>query len=578
MIFDEFHERALQADLGLAFALEARAALRPDLRLLVMSATLDAEPVAALMGGAPVVTAEGRAYPVDTRWLERPWRGSGDRLEAAVAALVLEALAVSEGGVLVFLPGQGEIARTAAALAPRLPEGVTLRPLHGGLPFAEQRAALVPAATWRRVVLATSIAETSLTIPDVRVVVDAGLARRARFDPGSGMTRLVTERVTRAEAEQRRGRAGRLAPGWCFRLWTRGEEGALAAFPPPEIATADLAPLALELALWGSAEGLAFLTPPPAPALAEARALLADLEALDAEGRITARGRELAAMPTHPRLAHMLVEAAGHGAGRLAADLAALVAARDPVSGPGGPPPADLALRLAALRDPGRVEAEAPVRVDRGAVAAIRAEAARLARLVRGRAGAGLAPGAVLSLAYPDRIGQRRAGAAARYLLSGGKGAVLAEADPLGTAPLSRGGRSRRRPARGAHPAGIAGDRSRPAGAAWRPAATGDLLRLVAARPGGAGARAGDAGGAGAGGPALARRAGGGGGGGALRGHSRAGAGGSALDARGAAVRGTGRVAAGAWRAGAAGSLGRGVAGGAGGLAGAASGRDDAGR
>jgi ATP-dependent helicase HrpB len=296
-------------------------------------------------------------------------------------------------------------------------------------------AALAPMRRGRRVVLATSIAETSLTIPDVRVVVDAGLARRARFDPGSGMTRLVTERVTRAEAEQRRGRAGRVAPGWCFRLWTRGEEGALAAFAPPEIATADLAPLALELALWGSAEGLAFLTPPPVPALAEARVLLADLGALDAEGRITVRGRVLAAMPTHPRLAHMLVEAAGQGAGRLAAELAALVAARDPVSGLGGPPPADLGLRLAALRDPGRVEAEAPVRVDRGAVAAVRAEAGRLARLVRGRDGAGLAPGAALSLAYPDRIGQRRAGAAARYLLSGGKGAVLVEADPLGTAP-----------------------------------------------------------------------------------------------------------------------------------------------
>jgi ATP-dependent helicase HrpB len=268
VIFDEFHERALQADLGLAFALEVRAVLRPDLRLLVMSATLDAGPVAALMGGAPVVTAEGRAWPVETQWMERPWRGPGSRLEPAVADLVAEALAATEGGVLVFLPGQGEIGRVAAALAPRLPEGVTLRSLHGGLPFAAQMAALAPMERGRRVVLATSIAETSLTIPDVRVVVDAGLARRARFDPGSGMTRLVTERVTRAEAEQRRGRAGRVAPGWCFRLWTRGEEGALAAFPPPEIATADLAPLALELALWGSAEGLAFLTPPPAPAAA----------------------------------------------------------------------------------------------------------------------------------------------------------------------------------------------------------------------------------------------------------------------------------------------------------------------
>ncbi len=268
LIFDEFHERSLQADLGLALALEVRAALRPDLRLLVMSATLDAGPVAALMDDAPILTAEGRAWPVETRWLDRPL-GPGARLEPAVAELTLAALAETEGGVLVFLPGQAEIARTAARLAPHLPPGVVLQPLHGGLPFAEQRAALQPLPQGRRLVLATAIAETSLTIPDVRVVVDAGRARRARFDPGSGMTRLVTERVTRAEAEQRRGRAGRTAPGWCYRLWTRGEEGALAAFPPPEIASADLAGFALDLAVWGAAtpDGLAFLTPPPAPGL-----------------------------------------------------------------------------------------------------------------------------------------------------------------------------------------------------------------------------------------------------------------------------------------------------------------------
>ena len=441
VIFDEFHERALQADLGLALVLEARAALRPDLKVLVMSATLDAGPVAELMGGAPVITAEGRAWPVETRWLDRPWRrpgAQGPRVEAATADLVLAALGETAGGVLVFLPGQGEIARTAAALTPRLPPGVTLQPLHGGLPFAAQRAALRPLDGTRRLVLATSIAETSLTIPDVRVVVDAGLARRARFDPASGMTRLVTERVSRAEAEQRRGRAGRVAEGWCYRLWTRGEEGALAAFPPPEIAAADLTGLALELAVWGAAspEGMAFLTPPPAPAFAEARALLADLNALDAEGRITSRGRVLAGMPLHPRLAHMLVEAGSRGAGRLAADLAALIEARDPLSGSSGPLPSDLAPRLMALRDPARAEAEAPVRIDRGAIAAIRAEARRLAALVRGSRGEGLAPGAVLSLAYPDRIAQRRPGDAPRYLLSGGKGAVVAAGDALGAAPF----------------------------------------------------------------------------------------------------------------------------------------------
>ncbi len=429
VIFDEFHERALQADLGLALTLEVRGALRPDLRLLVMSATLDAGPVAALMDDAPIITAEGRAFPVETRWLDRPWSagtGQGPRFEEAVADLVLSVVSETEGGVLVFLPGQGEIARTAARLAPRLPAGVVLQPLHGGLPFAEQRRALAPLATGRRLVLATAIAETSLTIPDVRVVVDGGRARRARFDPGSGMSRLVTERVTRAEAEQRRGRAGRVAPGWCYRLWTRGEEGALAAFPPPEIASADLTGLALELALWGAADpaGLAFLTPPPAAAFAEARALLADLGAFDGEGRLTGHGRALAALPVHPRLAHMLVVAAGQGARPVAAGLAALAEARDPLRGRG----ADLALRLDALRRP-------PPGADAGALAAVAAEARRLAALVPNGAGAGLAPGAVLSLAYPDRIAGRRPGAAPRYLLSGGKGAVLPEGDPLAAAP-----------------------------------------------------------------------------------------------------------------------------------------------
>ena len=432
IIFDEFHERSLQADLGLALALEARAALRPDLRLLVMSATLDAAPVAALLGDAPRLTAAGRAFPVETRWLERP-RGDA-RLEAAAAELILEALAATEGGLLAFLPGQAEIARTAARLAPRLPAGIVVQPLHGGLPLAAQRAALRPLDAGRKLVLATAIAETSLTIPDVRVVVDAGLARRARFDPGSGMSRLVTERVTRAEAEQRRGRAGRTAPGWCFRLWTRGEEGALAAFPPPEIASADLTGLALELALWGSPDGsgLAFLTPPPAPALSEARALLADLGALDARGQVTAHGRALAAMPLHPRLAHMLATAPTPRA----ADLAALLEARDPLRGAMGRAPSDLGLRLLALRDPDRAEAEAPVSVDRGAIAAIRTEARRLTpRRTTGR-DPDLSPGAVLSLAYPDRIARRREGTAPRFLLTGGKGAHLDPADPLAGAPF----------------------------------------------------------------------------------------------------------------------------------------------
>ncbi len=354
LIFDEFHERSLNADLGLALAWEARGALRPDLVLLVMSATLDAEPVAAMLDAAPVITSEGRAYPVETRWIARPSDASL-RFESAIAGLVTQAAEETEGGILVFLPGEGEIRRVEALLKGRLPAECAIRPLFGAMDFAAQRAAIAPARTGRKVVLATAIAETSLTIEDIRVVVDAGRARRARFDPASGMARLVTERVTKAEAEQRRGRAGRVAPGTCYRLWTKGEEGGLAAFPPPEIAASDLAGLALELALWGSdGGGLAFLTPPPSPALAEARALLRGLGALDEDGRITAHGRALAALPLHPRLGHMLVTS-----GPEAATLAALLAERDPVRGA----PADLSLRLVAIRDPKGYEADHPHRV-----------------------------------------------------------------------------------------------------------------------------------------------------------------------------------------------------------------------
>ncbi|TCP44033.1 ATP-dependent helicase HrpB [Rhodovulum marinum] len=419
VIFDEFHERSLNADLGLALAWEVREALREDLVLLVMSATLDAAPVAALMDDAPVVTSEGRAFPVETRWLDRPLP-KGARLAEAAADLVGRAVAETEGGVLVFLPGEGEIRRCAAALAGRLPAGCDIRPLYGALPFAEQRAAIRPAEQGRKVVLATSIAETSLTIEDVRVVVDAGRARRARFDPNSGMARLVTERVTRAEADQRRGRAGRVAPGVCYRLWTRGEEGALAPYPPAEIEAGDLTGLALDLALWGADDpaAMAFLTAPNPGAFAEARALLAGLGALDGHGRITGHGRALAALPVHPRLGHLLL-----AAGTQAAPLAALLEERDPLRGAGS----DVGLRLRALETAG---ADHPVPPDRAALKRIRAEADRLAA----RAPAPprrMSVGEMAALAYPDRVGLRRKGDAPRYVLSGGKGAVLDAADAL---------------------------------------------------------------------------------------------------------------------------------------------------
>ena len=426
LVFDEFHERSLNADLGLALALEIRAALREDLQLVVMSATLDAAPVAALMGDAPLVTSEGRAFPVETRWLGRPVDASM-RYEAALAGLVVQAVDdCPEGGVLVFLPGEGEIRRVEAALAGRLPPACEIRPLFGAMDFSAQRAALAPAGPGRRkVVLATSIAETSLTIPDVRVVVDGGRARRARFDPNSGMSRLVTERVTRAEAEQRRGRAGRVAPGTCYRLWTRGEEGGLAAFPPAEIEAADLSALALELALWG-ADDLPFLTPPHPGVLAEARALLTGLGALK-DGRITDHGRRLAALPLHPRLGHMLALA-----GPEAAPLAALMADRDPLKGA----PPDLTLRLKALDNPKGFETDHPYPIARPALERIRDEARRLARAVPREGATRLSPAQMAALAYPDRIGLRRKGDAPRWLLSGGKGAAMAPGTPLAGARL----------------------------------------------------------------------------------------------------------------------------------------------
>ncbi|MFZ3581560.1 ATP-dependent helicase HrpB [Loktanella sp. DJP18] len=413
IIFDEFHERSLQADLGLALVWEARGALRPDLALVVMSATLDAGPVAALLDDAPVVTSEGRAFPVEVRHLDRalPPR---TRIADAVADLLVQVLPQTEGGVLVFLPGEGEIRQVEAALRGRLPGDCAVRPLYGALPFAAQRAAIAPVAAGRKVVLSTAIAETALTIEDVRVVVDAGRARRARFDPGSGMARLVTERVSRAEADQRAGRAGRVAPGIAWRMWTKGEDGALPAFAPPEIVSADLTALALELALWGT-DALAFLTPPPDVALAEARALLRDLGALDTKGGITAHGRALAALPVHPRLGHMLTVA-----GAQAAPLAALLEARDPQRGAG----CDLSLRLAALRGD-RTVAE----VHGPALAQIRVEARRLAKGMRD--GPALSPGQMAALAYPDRVALHRSGDDPRYLLSGGKGAVLDATDAL---------------------------------------------------------------------------------------------------------------------------------------------------
>ncbi|TLP67242.1 ATP-dependent helicase HrpB [Parasedimentitalea maritima] len=443
VIFDEFHERSLNADFGLALCLEVAEALRDDLILMAMSATLDAGPVAELMQ-APMVTSEGRSYDVETRWLDRPIttqgprgpsRGAAARTQRLDALVDLVQQAEKDtrdtgGGILVFLPGEGEIRRAASALTAKLPETCVVRPLFGALPFSEQRAAIAPVKSGRKVVLATSIAETSLTIQDIRVVVDMGQARRARFDPGSGMSRLITEKVTRAEATQRRGRAGRVAEGICYRLWTKGEEGALAAYPPAEIEAADLTGLALELALWGAATSdLSFLTPPPEGAMTEAQALLRMLGALDAQGRITGHGKALATLPLHPRLGHMLVTG-----GPDAVQLAALMAERDPLRGA----PSDLLLRMQAMQDPKGFMRKRPYQVNMPVIERIKAESRRLRRqgTKQPKPDAPLTPAAMAALAYPDRIGQRRKGDTPRYVLSGGKGVVLDDSDTLASAPF----------------------------------------------------------------------------------------------------------------------------------------------
>jgi ATP-dependent helicase HrpB len=422
VVFDEFHERSIHADLGLALTLHTRSLLREDLRILVMSATLDGAPVAGLLEGAPVVTSVGRAHPVEVR--HRP-RRTGTRLEAAVAAVVRQALEVDEGDLLVFLPGAAEIRRVEALLG-----GVRadVLPLHGNLPPERQDRAILPSpAGGRKVVLATSIAETSLTIEGVRVVVDSGLARVPKYSPRTGMTRLVTVRVSAASAEQREGRAGRLAPGICYRLWSLQEHAALPARSVPEILEADLAPLALDLAAVGVVDPseLRWLDPPPAAAYGEARELLGQLGALDARGRLTGHGGAMARLALHPRLSHMVIKATESGDRGLACELAALLTERDLLRRTEGLPEADIRTRLDLLRG-----AVARTDVDREALRRARAEAAVCDRGRRsGGRPEGSSAGRLLALAYPDRVAQRREGGTGRFLLRNGLGAYL---DPQG--------------------------------------------------------------------------------------------------------------------------------------------------
>lgn len=420
VIFDEAHERHLDTDLGLALCLDIQRGLRPELRLLAMSATLDAQGFAGLLGG-PLVESAGRAFPVRVEHHRRDLTDPRD-LPEAMAQAIRGAMAREPGDVLAFLPGWGEIRRTAERLSGL---DADVLPLHGELPPAEQDRALTPGPR-RRVVLATSIAETSLTVPGVRIVVDGGFRRTPRLDGATGLTRLVTARISRAAAEQRAGRAGRTEPGVAVRLWSEALHRGLPLQDRPEILEAELSSLVLDCAAWGVApRDLPFLDAPPEGQVAAARALLSSLDALDEESRITVTGKRMARMGTHPRLARMMCAVADEGEAALAADLAALLEERDPLRG--REPPADITLRLDALHGHGREEA------DGIAIRAIR----RTAALHRRRLGVhGNTPpegdaGALLAAGFPDRIALKRGTMDGAFRMASGQGARLSIADPL---------------------------------------------------------------------------------------------------------------------------------------------------
>jgi ATP-dependent helicase HrpB len=434
VIFDEFHERSLQADLALALCLDLRE-LRDDLKILVMSATIDTAGVATLLGGAPVISGAGRCFPVAVEYLKHESR---EALISKTARGIDLALAEQRGDILAFLPGGGEIRQVEKIYKGR---DLDCLPLYGDLPLEQQNRVFAGNSGRRRLILATPIAETSLTIEGITTVVDSGLVKSPRFDPASGLTRLETIPISKASAEQRAGRAGRLGPGHCYRLWTMAEQHSRPDFLPPEIVNCDLAPLLLELALWGVSDPgkLSWLDPPRRGRVEQARRLLLDLAAVDSKGAITPLGRELAGFPLHPRLALMLIRGRALDQTTPACRLAALLNNRDPFKVEAGRHSADLDERLQLLNAFARDGADA-VRAKEGDPAACRLilrEAAQYRRLL----GNGLkdrsqatTPGSLLAWAYPDRIGRKKT--AGHYLLASGRGAILPDGDPLGWAEL----------------------------------------------------------------------------------------------------------------------------------------------
>lgn len=431
VIFDEFHERNLQADLALALCLDVVGALRDDLRILVMSATLEADALSVFLDKAPRVRGEGRTFPVEIRYQERE-----SELRPVDLALqgIRRALKERSGDILAFLPGTGEIRRVQEALNRNLPDGASVRPLYADLSRAEQDRALFPDPAARRVVLATSVAETSLTIEGIDTVVDLGLSRLPAFDPNSGLTRLETRRCSKAAADQRAGRAGRLGPGVCYRLWTEARQNQLIPATPPEIRNADLSQLLLEIARWGAADPaqLRWLDPPAAGAVAQARELLQRLDLLDPKGRITPEGARVSEMGVHPRLGRLLLAGEQEDSTGLAADLAALLSERDILSGPARP--VDLELRLRLLRE-WRTDKRAGPGLDAAGFRRIEQLSRQLRGSLRGTGGEGEIGGLLLT-AFPDRLAARAGADPLRYKLALGGGAKLPEADQLQGSPF----------------------------------------------------------------------------------------------------------------------------------------------
>ena len=428
IIFDEFHERSLSADLGLTFCLEIRSELREDLGILVMSATLDAAPVAKLMGDAPVITSSGKSYDVCPYYLSKPWKFNktfkNDFIQA-ISGLIIKAFEENEGSILAFLPGVREIKQVQTFLKAKLANDLDIYPLYGAMSFDEQQKAILPSCR-RKLILATSIAETSLTIKDIRIVIDSGLTRRSRFDPSSGMSRLITERVTKAEAIQRMGRAGRTNTGVCYKLWTKGEEGGLKPFPEPEILISDLSPLAMELAAWGvsNPKNLPFLTQPKSSDFQTAQELLRDLGALNDNGKITALGQKISLEPTHPRLARILISG-----GQDANLVVALIESKD-ILGPNSP--TDFKLRIDAMKNSRSFENNNPYAINKKASSNV----LKLSKRLHPKGQLELSNAQMVALAYPDRIGLSRNQNRGQFLLSGGKGAFISASDQLASAKM----------------------------------------------------------------------------------------------------------------------------------------------